>query len=111
VISQLVKNSGGEINSFPEVETIAITRLVAYESAVRIGPAAAIAVGGFIRSLTEGLLTEGDSVLINIGEGIRRAPGFMSRLSYSTTNVDTLDDCVLMDREKYREQLWDDILE
>jgi len=111
VISQLVHESGGEINSFPEVETIAITRLVAYESAVRIGPAAAIAVGGFIRSLTDGLLNEGDSVLINIGEGIRRAPGFMSRLSYSTTKVDTLDDCILMDREKYRQQLWDDILE
>ncbi|MGD2295580.1 MAG: pyridoxal-phosphate dependent enzyme [Candidatus Aminicenantes bacterium] len=109
-ISKLVRESGGEINAFPEVDTIAVTRLVAYESAVRIGPAAAIAVGGFFKSLTDGLFVDGDVVMINIGEGIRRAPGFMSKLIYETTIVDKLEDCVMMDRGKYRKKLWDDII-
>jgi len=109
-VSKLVLESGGEINDFPEEDTIPITRLVAYESAVRIGPAAAIAVGGFFRSLSDGLLKEGDIVIINVGEGIRRAPGFMAKLIYSTTHVDSIGQCTLMDREKYRKKLWDDIL-
>ena len=109
-IGKLVRETGGEINAFPEVDTIPISRLVAYESAVRIGPAAAIAVGGFFKSLTDGLLHQGDIVLINIGEGIRRAPGFMAKLIYETTTVDALDDCRLMDRNQYREKLWDDVV-
>ena len=109
-IATLVRESGGEINAFPEVDTIAVTRLVAYESAVRIGPAAAIAVGGFFKSLTDGVLKDGDVVLINVGEGIRRAPGFMSKLILSSTVVNTLDDCKLMDRDDYRKKLWDDII-
>lgn len=110
IVSKLVYQSGGEINDFPEVDTIPVTRLIAYESAVRIGPAAAIAVGGFFRSLSDSLLKDGDVVIINIGEGIRRAPGFMSKLIYSTTRVDTIEDCKLMDREKYKKKLWEDII-
>jgi threonine synthase len=109
-VSKLVYESGGEINDFPEVDTIPVARLVAYESAVRIGPAAAIAVGGFFRSLSDGHLKDGDVVIINVGEGIRRAPGFMSKLIYETTRVNTLDDCRLMDREKYRKKLWEDMV-
>ncbi len=44
-------------------------------NSVRIGPAAAIGLGGFFEALKRGLLRNGDRVLINIGEGIRRAPG------------------------------------
>lgn len=110
-ISTLVRQSGGEINAFPEVDTISITRLVAYESAVRIGPAAAIAVGGFFKSLTDGHLKDGDIVLVNVGEGIRRAPGFMSKLILESTTVDKLEDCFLMDREQYREKIYEDIIE
>ncbi|MBD3414948.1 MAG: pyridoxal-phosphate dependent enzyme [Candidatus Aminicenantes bacterium] len=109
-VSKLVHESGGEINDFPEVDTIPISRLIAYESAVRIGPAAAIAVGGFFRSLSDGLLKDDDVVIINVGEGIRRAPGFMSKLIYKTTRVNTLDDCGLMDRDQYRKRLWEDII-
>lgn len=109
-VSKLVLESGGEINDFPEVDTIPITRLVAYESAVRIGPAAAIAVGGFFRSLNEGLLKDGDIIIINVGEGIRRAPGFMAKLIYSTSQVDTINDCELIDRDDYRKKLWEDIV-
>jgi threonine synthase len=109
-IAKLVRESGGEINSFPEVDTVPITRLVANESAVRIGPAAAIAVGGFFKSLTDGLLRQGDVVLINVGEGIRRAPGFMAKLIYETTTVNDLGDCHLMDRNLYRKKLWEDVV-
>ncbi len=110
VISKLVRESKGEINIFPEDDTLAVTRLVAYESAVRIGPAAAIAVGGFFKSLADGNLKDGDVVLINVGEGIRRAPSFMSKLILSSKQVKTLDECKLVDRENYRRKLWDAII-
>jgi threonine synthase len=109
-IAKLVRKSGGEINAFPEVDTLPVTRLVAYESAIRIGPAAAIAVGGFFKSMADGHLKDGDVVLINVGEGIRRAPSFMSKLILSSKSVKTLDDCKLMDRENYRKKLWDAII-
>jgi threonine synthase len=109
-VSKLVRESGGEINDFPEVDTIPVTRLVAYESAVRIGPAAAIAVGGFFKSLADGLLKDGDVVIINVGEGIRRAPGFMAKLIYSTSQVNTIKDCEIVKREDYRKKLWEDII-
>jgi len=114
VVSKLVRESDGEIISFPEQHAATIARLVAYESAVRIGPAAAIAVGGFLTSLKRGYIRDHDIVLLNIGEGIRRAPEFMKELALTTSTVSSVDDCSLFDRNTYGRDLWeavDDLLE
>lgn len=110
VLGKLVNESDGEIIDFPEEDTLVLSRLVAFESAIRMGPAAAIAVGGFFRSLRDGLLRNGDIVLINIGEGIRRAPGFMTKLINGSNNVNSLAQCSKFDREEYRTELWNDIM-
>lgn len=109
VISKLVYESGGEINSFPERATIDVARLVAYETAVRIGPAAAITVGGLLYSLRDGYIRDGDIIMLAIGEGIRRAPEFMEKLSYTTTNVVSLHECHVVDRTAQRAKLWESI--
>jgi len=106
IISSLVKKSGGEIISFNESELYDIARLVAYEKGVRIGPASTIAVGGFLKSVKQKLITNGDIVLINIGEGVRRAPKFKEEMIYTTQRIDSIDDCEPYDREKYRKILW-----
>jgi len=106
VLAPLVRESGGEIISYDEAKTANVARLIAYESSVRIGPAAAIAVGGYFKSLEEGHIKDGDIVLLNIGEGIRRSPGFLERLIYTTTNVSSIDECVTFDRKKLRSQDW-----
>ena len=47
IIGSLCKKTGGEIISFDENLSTEIARLVAFETTVKIGPAATIAVGGF----------------------------------------------------------------
>lgn len=106
-LSQIVKRSNGDIISVNEHKTIDISRLVAYEVAVKIGPAAAIAVGGFFNSLHNNLLHDGDVVMVNIGEGVRRSPDFMEKLIYTTQHVNTLKDCVPVSRQSFRTALWE----
>ncbi len=105
-ISRLVKKSNGEIIEFDEAETLNIARLIAYETNIRIGPAATIAVGGFFESLRQGHIKNNDRILINLGEGVRRASSFMQEMMYTIEHVDTIDDCTPPDRSKLGEQLW-----
>jgi threonine synthase len=106
-LSPLVRESGGEIFAFAERETVLIARLVAFKRSVRMGPAAAIVVGGFIKALRRGDIRDGDVVLLNIGEGIRRAPEFMERMIEVSREVDSVDECSLADRKGYEKRLWD----
>lgn len=109
-LAPLVRETRGAILAIPEKKAVAYARLAAFEAAVRIGPAAAVAVGGFFQALEEGELKNGDVVLINIGEGMRRAPDFMQKMLHSLDRVRTVDECGLFSRTKYREQLWQEIV-
>ncbi len=109
IIANLVKKSNGEIIEFDEHHMIDIARAIAFENTVRIGPASAIAAGGFFESLKKGIINESDNVLINVGEGIRRSPEFVEEMMYTTEHVSSVDDCERFDREKYREGLWEKI--
>jgi len=107
VLSPLVRASGGEIISCDEQATVLMARLVAFKRSVRIGPAAAIVVGGFIKALRKGHIREEDVVLLNIGEGIRRAPEFMERMIYTSKKVKSVEECFLSDKEEYERRLWE----
>ena len=108
-LAELVKESEGEIISCIEEKTLDVTRLVAYETTLRVGPAAAITVVGFLQSLREGTIKNGDVVMLNIGESTWRSPEYVAQLSYSTRTVSTLDETELIDRKSYRKKLWDAI--
>lgn len=110
-ISKLVYETNGEILEFNEDRAKHIARLVAFEVSVRIGPAAAIGVGGFFSSLEKGLIKQGDNVLINVGEGIRRSQNFLKSLLLEKEIVNSVDDCYLHDREELRTLLWKKIKE
>jgi len=109
VLSPLVRKSGGEIFAFDEQETVLMARLVAFKRSVRMGPAAAIVVGGFIKALRQGFIRDGDIVMLNIGEGIRRAPEFMERMIVVSREVRSVDECPLADRRDYEQRLWADV--
>ncbi|MDR1056854.1 MAG: pyridoxal-phosphate dependent enzyme [Prevotellaceae bacterium] len=111
IIGNLVKKSGGEITSFNEYHSTDIVRLIAYETQVRIGPASAIALGGFFDSLKKGHFRNGDVVLVNIGEGIDRAPEFFEQLIYTERNIDKVEDCDVFNRSQLRDELWQKIAE
>jgi threonine synthase len=103
-VGRIVRETGGEILTFPESRALDIARLVAIKSAVRIGPAAAIAVGGFLRALKSGAVVSGDRVIVAIGEGIRRSPDFLTGMKWSS-EVRTLSECSLYDRRAHEERL------
>jgi len=105
IISRLVKKSGGSIIQMEEAKIYDISRWVAFEQKVAMGPASAVCLGGFLNALKFGLIKDGETVLINTGEGVARAPEFMEELIYTTTEVHTLDDCVLHDRDSLRDKL------
>lgn len=107
IIAELVHRTNGEILEFNEANLVDIARLIAYETTVRIGPAAAIAVGGFFEALSKGAIKDGDNVLVNVGEGVRRAPDFVEEMIYTTESVESVDECERFDRGVYRDQLWD----
>lgn len=106
IIGKLTKKSNGEIIEFDENLINETSRLIAYIKHVQIGPAAAIAVGGFFESLHKGLINNGESVMINVGEGVRRAPDFMEEMIYTTKHVKSIDDVEKFDRSMYAEKLW-----
>lgn len=106
IIANLVHESKGEIITYQEEKCIHIARLIAFEMGVKIGPASTIAVGGFFEGLKQGVFKDGESVLINIGESMNRAPEYLEGMIYTTKHVGSVDDCVPPNREDYREQLW-----
>jgi len=82
-----------------------MTRYIAYESVVAMGPAAATAALGYIEALKTNNIKNGDFVLLNIGEGMRRAPELLQQMNYTEQRVDSVDDCERFDRKKLREEL------
>lgn len=110
IIAELVHKSKGEMITFPESKMLDIARLVAYEKKVRIGPASAIGLGGFFEALKKGLINNKDVVLVNVGEGVRRAPEFMEEMIYTTEHVSSIDDCVPHEIMDYKQQLWNAIM-
>lgn len=110
-IGPIVKDSGGEIFSYEEKKTIDVARLVAFETAVQMGPAAALPVGGLFRALNEGYIRNGDVVVILIGEGIRRSPEFMESTLYASEEVTSAEECTVSERTEYRDRLWKPFLD
>jgi threonine synthase len=109
IIGKLVHRSGGDIFEFEESKCLDVARMVAFETGAGIGPASALVLGGFFRALKRRLIKNGDVVLINIGEGITRAPEFLKSLTYTEQNVTRADECRTIDRAKLRKNLWSKI--
>lgn len=105
-LAKMVRESNGEITSVDEDKTIDISRLVAYETTWRIGPAAAVTTVGFFTALKNKQIKDGDVVMLNIGEGTARSPKYVEKLAYSTSYAKTVDDVQLIDRNDYAKKLW-----
>jgi threonine synthase len=111
VIGKFVKETDGQIIEYDEEKIVDIARLVAFETSVLMGPAAALPVGGLLKSAAEGFIKEGDIVLINIGEGVRRSPDFLENFMDDSEIVKDSGDCSLHDRNALRKKLWEKVTE
>jgi threonine synthase len=106
-MAPLVRKSGGEIYTIDEAMAVNTARLVAYEKVIKIGPASAAGILGFFESLKRGFIKNGESVLINIGEGANRALSFMLETAYTTENISNADECARFDRSLYKNKVWE----
>ncbi|NPA42795.1 MAG: pyridoxal-phosphate dependent enzyme [Chlorobi bacterium] len=110
-LARLVKRTGGEYFSVKEEMAVDMSRLVAYEVAVKVGPASAVGLLGFFEALKNGVIRDNESVFINMGEGVRRAISFLEEVSYTTEQVTDIRDLKRFDRNKYRDFVWKPFLE
>ncbi len=98
----LVRKSGGSIFPVKEEMAVAMARLVAYEVAVKIGPASAAGLLGFFEALKRKLIKDQETVFINMGEGVGRASEFMKETAYTAENISSVEECERFDRNQYR---------
>ena len=48
--------------------------------------------------------------MINIGEGVRRSPELLEDMIYTTKSVSSVDECESVDRNVFRDKLWEPFL-
>ncbi len=110
IISKLVRKTNGTFVRMRESKLIPLGKLVAYEQKVVPGPASTVCIGGFFVALKKNLIKDGETVMINIGEGAVRAPYFLEQMIYTTHEVNDADECVPHEIDEYRDQLWNEVL-
>ncbi len=111
IIAKLVKKTNGTFIRMREEKLIPLGKLIAYEQKIVPGPASTVAVAGFFIALKKNLIKEGETVMVNIGEGAVRAPYFLEQMIYTTHEVTNAAQCEPHSIDDYREQLWKDVLE
>ena len=110
ILAKIVKKSGGAFLRMHEEKLIPIAKLVAYEQSVTFGPASIVCIAGFFNALKDGLIKNGETVLLNTGEGVNRAPLFLEQMIYTTRDVNNVDECAPHSMDDYREKLWSEVL-
>lgn len=80
VVAPIVKKTGGTFLRVKEAELANLGKLVYREKGICLGPASIVCLLGFYQALEEGKLKNGETVLINVGEGADRASCFKEQL-------------------------------
>jgi threonine synthase len=111
IIARLVKASGGDFLRMRESKLLSVGKMMAYEKKVIPGPASAVAMAGFFVALHKNRIKNGDTVLINLGEGPNRAPYFLEQMIYTSHNVSNVEDCTPHSMDDFRNQLWKELLD
>ncbi|MDR0348746.1 MAG: pyridoxal-phosphate dependent enzyme [Tannerella sp.] len=106
IIVKIVQKNNGTFLRMSEDKLVDYGRLVAFERKIILGPASAVCMGGFFESLKKGLVKDGESILLNIGEGVRRAPDFVNQMIHTSEQIDCIDECKPSQMSRHREQLW-----
>lgn len=76
IVAPIVRKSGGGFVRVKESELVHYARIAYRERSVVLGPAAAVCLAGFYQALEEGKIQNGQTVLVNTGEGADRARQF-----------------------------------
>lgn len=103
-VSTIVKESFGDIFCVNEAYTKTTSKLISLLQGVKIGPAAAIAVEGFFKALSNGQIKNNDLVVINIGEGAKRTPEYLEQF-YKGKIIKDLAECQVDNIANIREEI------
>jgi threonine synthase len=76
IVAPIVRKSGGGFVRVKESELVDYAKIAQRERNVMLGPAAVVCFAGFYQALAEGKIADGETVLINTGEGAARAKDF-----------------------------------
>ena len=76
IVAPIVKKSGGTFVSVKESDLIHLATQVYKEKNLILGPASIVCLLGFYKALQEHQIRNGETVLINTGEGVARAKWF-----------------------------------
>ena len=80
IVAPIVRRSGGGFLRVKEADLVNIARIAYKERKVLLGPAAAVCLAGFYEALKEGKIQNGQTVLVNTGEGADRAQQFAAEV-------------------------------
>ncbi len=80
VVAPIVRKSGGDFIRVKENEIAGIAKIAKKERDVYLGPASAVCLTGFYEALKAGKIHNGETVLINTGEGAQRSSAFKSMI-------------------------------
>jgi threonine synthase len=108
LIAKLMRKCNGNFIRIEEDKVVDIARLVAFERKIHIGPASAVCISGLIKAIQSREIQNGQTVLVNMGEGIKRAPVFLQKLGFHIKQVSTVEDCQLPDINQFKKELWEE---
>lgn len=92
-----------------EEKLVPLGKLISYEQKVIPGPASAVCVAGYFQALEKNLIKDGETVIVNIGEGPNRAPLFLEQMIYTTCEVESVEQCKPHEINGFREELWKEV--
>lgn len=84
IVAPIVKKSGGSFLRVEENNIVDMGRKVFHEKGIYLGPASMVCLLGFYQALKENRIKEGDTVLVNAGEGADRATDFKKKIDLTT---------------------------
>lgn len=76
IVAPIVRKSGGTFLQVKESELARYGKIVKDERGIYLGPASIVCFAGFYKALEEGQIRNGETVLLNTGEGAARASFF-----------------------------------
>lgn len=109
ILAPIVKNSEGDFLRVKESQLGGLAKVVAFEKKVLLGPASLVCMLGFFEALKQGTIKNGETVLINTGEGANRANDFLRSLMYMNPFRAEASDCKPHHMSDLRKQLWENL--
>ena len=83
IVAPIVRKSGGTFLRMKESELAKYGKIVKDERGIYFGPASIVCLAGFYQALEEGQIRNGETVLLNTGEGADRATWFKKMVDES----------------------------